>query len=201
MKLRILIATAVALLAVGATAAQAGAPPTVTTATVFTLPGGTTVVGALSTIVRTDDSANFSLRTSGLLPGHAITLWLLIFNEPTKCAVSHGCGVADLFNPATDSSVIWGAGRVIGGNGTANYAGHISVGDLNRPSALPDDMQRLFGPGLTNARGADFLFVVHDHFDATPGIVDQQIHSFGVGCPGNDGFNCIDRQASYNAAP
>jgi hypothetical protein len=112
-------------------------------------------------------------------------------------AVPHGCDLPDLGNP--EGSVIYGAGRVIGGSGTANYAGHISVGNLNRPSALPDDLQRVTGPGLTNARGADFLLVVHDHFDAQPGILDQQIHSFGVGCPGNDGFQCIDRQVSYNA--
>jgi hypothetical protein len=199
MRLRSSILAAIAMLAFGATAAQAGSPPTVTTAPVISLDAFTPVPGASSTIVRTDDGANFRLNTSGLPAGHAITLWLVIFNNPTACATPHACDEPDLGNPATQASVIYGTGRVIGGQGTVHYAGHISVGNLNRPSSLPDEMQRVFGPGLTSARGADFLLVVHDHFDAQPGIISQQIHSFGVGCPDNDGFKCIDRQVSYNA--
>jgi hypothetical protein len=198
MKLRFLLAAAVSVLAVGATAAQAGAPPTVVTAPVVTLPGFSVVPGASSTTVRTDDGVNFSLTTSGLPPGHAITLWLVIFNNPDKCAVPFECQPFVDFTEAAGASVIWGAGRVIAGDGTANYAGHISVGNLNRPSG-PDNLQNVLGNGLTNARGAHFLFVVHDHGVAQPGIVDQQIHSFGIGCPDDNGDLCTDRQASYNA--
>jgi hypothetical protein len=210
MKLRFLLIAAVALLAVGATAAQASAPPTVTTAGVIWLPDSGMsgpVAGASSTIVRTDDGANYSLTTSGLPVGHAITLWLVIFNNPAGCAVPYACTPGDLIpfggSGAAEDSVLWGAGRVIGPNGTANYAGHISIDKTDRPTA-PDNLTYLYGPGLTDPRGAHFLLVVHDHGVAQPGIVDQQIHSFGIGCPGTPGTpeqgnNCLDLQASYNA--
>jgi hypothetical protein len=198
MKLRYLLAASIAMLAVGITAAQGGAPPLVTTASVFSLPGGTTVAGASSTLVRHEDGVSFQLNTSGLLPGHAITLWLVIFNHPAGCVHPYACQPYVDFTVAAGTSIIWGAGRVIGGDGTANYAGHIAVGDLNRPSALPSNLQSVLGNGLTNALGAHFLLVVHDHGVTQPGEIDQQIHSFGVGCPGDDGNNCTDRQASYN---
>lgn len=198
MKLRFLLAASVAMLAVGATAAQAGGPPLVTTASVFLIPSGTTVAGASSTLVRHEDGVSFQLNTSGLLPGHAITLWLVIFNNPAGCKVAFHCEPFVDFTAKAGTSIIWGAGRVIGGDGTANYAGHIAVGNLNRPSALPSDFQSVLGDGLTNALGAHFLLVVHDHGVTQPGEIDQEIHSFGVGCPNNDGTLCTDRQASYN---
>lgn len=188
------------LLIFGAATAQAGAPPAKTTAGVFTLPDFAPVINASSKVVRTDGAANFSLRTTGLPDRHAVTLWLVIFNEPGQCATPNACDLVDIDpgSPA-DVSVIYGAGRVVGPRGEANYAGAIRVGDLNRPSALPDDMQRLFGPGLTDARGADLLLVLHDHTEVQPRRVAEQIHSFGVGCPGDDGFNCVDPQVSYNS--
>ncbi len=196
----IISALATLLVLCAAPAASAGAPPLKTTAGVFSLPDFSPVVGASSTIVRTDQGARFSLRTSGLPGGHAITLWLVIFNEPGNCLTPNACDLVDI-DPASPAgvSVIYGTGRVVGPSGQANYAGHIAVGNLNRPSALPDEMQRLFGPGLTDARGADFLLVVHDHTELEPGRIAEQIHSFGVGCPNDNGFACIDPQASYNS--
>jgi hypothetical protein len=201
MRTRILVSTlAVLVVFSAASAANAGAPPLKTTAAVFSLPDFAPIAGASSTIVRTDGGARFSLSTSGLPGGHAITLWLIIFNEPGNCATPNACDLGDI-DPASPAvvTVTFGAGRVVGPSGQANYAGHIAVGNLNRPSALPDEMQRLFGPGLTDARGADFLLVVHDHTELEPGRIAEQIHSFGVGCPGDDGFACVDPQASYNS--
>lgn len=71
MRTKVMLALAV-LLVFGAAAAQAGAPPSKTTARVFTLPDFAPVADASSSIVRTDRGANFSLRTSGLPARHAI---------------------------------------------------------------------------------------------------------------------------------
>src|ERR671934_1871660 len=112
MKLRFLLASVAVVLGLGATAAQAGAPPTVVTAPVFSLPSGTPVAGASSTTVRSDDGVSFSLTTSGLPAGHAITLWLVIFNNPAGCATPFQCQPFLDFTEAAGISIIWGAGRV-----------------------------------------------------------------------------------------
>lgn len=191
---------AAVLLVAAVATAQAGAPPSKTEADVFTLPDFAPVEGASSRIVRTDRGASFGLRTSGLPARHALTLWLVIFNDPARCETPDACDLVDIDpgSPA-DVSVIYGAGRVVGPEGKANFAGEIGVGNIDRPSALPDDMQRLFGSGLTDPRGADLLLVAHDHTDVQPKRVAEQIHSFGVGCPDDDGFKCVDPQISYNS--
>jgi hypothetical protein len=94
-------------------------------------------------------TTSFRVRTTGLAAGHADTLWVMVFNHPERC--SHPprpgvqCGIGDLEpfggDPAIDSSVLYGAGHVIGATGRATFAGTLAVGDADGA---------LFGNGLTN---------------------------------------------------
>ena len=66
----------------------------------------------------------FTLHTSGLPAGDAVTIWWVVFNHPEAC--SHGalglrCGERDFAEPAVDASVLYAAGQVIGGGGTGNF--------------------------------------------------------------------------------
>jgi hypothetical protein len=150
MKRRILVALALVGLLSVVVVSRAGAA-TQTTSPVATFAGAT--VGS-STLTRTGSGIAFSLSTSGLQAGHAVTVWWMVFN------------------PDGPVSVQYAAGHVIDEGGAAEFGGHLSVGDT--------DGVINGGPGLLDATGADVVLVVRDHGPADPGRVDQQVHTFDV---------------------
>lgn len=178
---------------IAAVPAQAGAA-TSSTRAVFLFPSSTTttltqVAGASSTVVRNAGGATLTLRTSELLAGDAVTVWWVVFNNPSACTSGHfglHCGPGDLGRPQTGASVLYAAGHVIGSSGVGDFGGRLRVGDTSGA---------LFGPGLTNPAGADIHLVVHDHGPADPALLPDEIHSFGV-C----NTTCHDVQVSVHEA-
>lgn len=142
-----------------------------------------TQVGS-STLVRTDAGLSASFQSSGLPAGQAVTLWFVVFNNPSACGGP--CGLADLLDPtqAAQGDFLVGAGNVVGGSGTANFGAHLAVGDL-RGSAfpeLPGDLEDM-AIGLTNPWGAQVGLLLHSHGPAVPGqVLASQISSFTGGC-------------------
>jgi hypothetical protein len=132
------------------------------------------IVVGTSTLTRTDSSLSFSLSTTGLEPGHAVTIWWMVAN------------------PDGGVAVLYGAGHVIDADGTAEFGGSLKVGDSNGYE-MGDDRS------LEDARGATVFLVVRDHGPAKPGIVEEQIHTFGV-CnpptPPETPLSCTDLQMS-----
>jgi hypothetical protein len=151
MKRRILV---VALALVGLLSAiplsRAGAA-TETSSPVATFAGA--VVGT-STLTRTGSGISFSLQTTGLEAGHAVTIWWMVFN------------------PDGPLSVQYAAGHVIDEGGAAGFGGHLQVGDTD--GVINN------GPGLLDALGANVVLVVRDHGPTDPGRVNEQIHTFDV---------------------
>lgn len=183
-------ALAVLLLAVmmigaqAATASAASAERDVTGVVTFTAPP-VPVSGGWSALVRNGSGVSMTLRTTGLTPGHAITVWWIVFNQPGNC--THGafglrCGEADLFEAPVQASVLYAAGHIIGGSGTGNYGATLRTGDTGGS---------LFGPGLVNPWTADVHLILHDHGAVEPGSRSSAIHSFGTCNP-----DCVDVQAS-----
>jgi len=117
-------------------------------ATQTTSPVGT------STLTRTGSGTSFSLRTTGLQAGHAVTVWWMVLN------------------PDGSVSVQYAAGHVIDEGGAAEFGGYLQVGDTD--GVIND------GPGLLDATGANVVLVVRDHGPADPGRVNQQVHTFDV---------------------
>ena len=167
--------------------------PTISTEQVNDLVNGGTVVGASSKITRTDQGITVSVKTT-VDPG-AYTMWLLIWNHPENC---HGndavpglrCvpGPPPNFDPP--SCVLYGAGHVVGNNGKLNYTAHQQAWV---PGSGPD-----CGNGLTNPRGADVHAAVRTHGEAIPGMIPEQIHTFGGACDIND---CSEIQAAPHEEP
>jgi hypothetical protein len=147
---RILVALALIGLLSVVVVGRAGAA-TQTTSPVATLAGATM---GTSTLTRTGSGIAFSLATSGLQAGHAVTIWWMVFN------------------PDGSVSVQYAAGHVIDEGGVAEFGGHLGVGDT--------DGVINGGPGLLDATGANVVLVVRDHGPADPGRVNQQIHTFGI---------------------
>src|SRR6056297_877377 len=66
-----------------------------------------------STLIRTNNGVNFRFATNELDPGHAYTLWVVIWNEPENCV--DGCDGPDLLTEAALPDMLYGAGTIVGG--------------------------------------------------------------------------------------
>ncbi len=134
-----------------------------------------TVVGT-STLTRTASGISFSLQTSGLEPGHAVTIWWMVIN------------------PDGEVAVLYAAGHVIDESGTAEFGGYLQVGDSDG-YVMGDDRS------LEDALQATVILVVRDHGPAKPGMVEEQIHTFGVCNPPTlpgEPLSCTDLQMSMH---
>ncbi|MEB8346832.1 hypothetical protein OO010_12290 [Flavobacteriaceae bacterium KMM 6898] len=152
---------------------------------VFDASDGTTVMGS-ATIHRSNNGVTINVKTSGLIPGNAYTMWIVAFNSPELC--EDGCDGPDL--GVANGDVMYGAGHVVGGNGKGNFSAHLSEGDVSG-SLFPQP-----SPGLIDGQTTEVHIVVRDHGPKIPGMVSEQIHSINGGCnPGdsNEGL-CNDVQ-------
>ena len=147
-KRRILVALALVGLLSVVVISRAGAA-TQTTSPVTTFAGQ--LVGT-STLTRTKSGIAFTLSTSGLEAGHAVTIWWMVFN------------------PDGTVSVQYAAGHVVGAGGTATFAGFLRVGDT---AGVINN-----GPGLLDALEANVVLVVRDHGLVDLAQVNQQILTF-----------------------
>jgi hypothetical protein len=111
------------------------------------------VVGS-STLNRSDSGISFSLQTTGLQAGHAVTIWWM------------------LFNPNGSVSVQYAAGHVIDEGGAAEFGGDLQEGDTR---GVVNG-----GPGLLDAQGAKVVLVVRDHGPKDPDRVEEQTHTIGA---------------------
>ena len=130
------------------------------------------IVVGTSTLTRTDSSISFSLSTTRLEPGHAVTIWWMVAN------------------PDGGMAVLYAAGHVIDSSGTAEFGGFLKVGD-SEGYEMGDDRS------LEDARGATVYLVVRDHGPAKPGIVEEQIQTFGA-CNPEGLQHCTDLQLSVH---
>jgi hypothetical protein len=156
--------------------------------------------GAWSRLLRNDSGISLTINTYGLEPGETFTVWWVVFNYPEFC--NGGCGEDDVLlfgGPAeVQGTVLYATGHVVGGSGQGKFGAHLSVGDAS-------DALLGIGPGLVNPRGAEVHVVVRSHGPLQPGLVDDQISTFGGGCnnappgtgaPGN--FACYDPQGTIH---
>jgi hypothetical protein len=171
-KRRLLITLAIVGLLAAIPLSRAGAA-TQTTSDVTLItdpPVDPPVVVGTSTLTRTESGISFTLQTTGLEPGHAVTVWWMVTN------------------PDGGMAVLYATGRVIGQPGTAQFGGYLQVGD-STGYVMGDDTT------LEDALEATVTFVVRDHGPIKPGeipgVIDDQIRTFGECNP-----TCADLQVS-----
>ena len=153
------------------------------TANVYTHPsqGPTVQVEGEAKLVTNRNGIHVSLHTSGLTPGHAYTVWWVVFNQPELClgglfgGLPFTCVPADvLFNAAgTNSDVAYATGHVVGGNGKATFSASLRTGPI--PGGW-------YGNALENPQGADVHLVLMDHGPVIPGLVANQTSTLRGGC-------------------
>jgi hypothetical protein len=185
----------VMLIVSGLSVAFASGPADVTPAVVVDLSDFSPIPGSSAQLVTNDQGASIRVNTSGLPPGHAVTLWWVVLNYPENCVGI--CDAPDAFPPPGNvnagASVSYAAGSVVGANGKASFAGHLPVGEDAPPWTV----------GLLYPRTAEFHFVLRDHGPMDPSIVSGQISTPGVGCsnipPFTGDYLCKDIQGGIFA--
>ena len=149
---------------------------------------GSIVNGSVSKLTRHDDALSMKVKTRELEPGAAYTVWWVVFNHPENCI--DGCDGDDVGSPAVDGTILWAAGGVVGNSGVEKFYGYL-------PENTPPTVDVRRGSGiLTNAGGAEIHLVVRSHGPAIPGLVEEQITTFGGGCDINV---CVNEQFTIHA--
>lgn len=135
-----------------------------------------------------------TISTSGLTPGHVVTLWWAFFNTPAGCANTI-CAPSDLNRLIVNGSLQFGGGQIVGANGRADFSGYVGVGDSSGYFALFPNMP---DPpvGLVDPKGAQIHLVIRDHGPASTdaATLSAQLNSFGGGCTPTN--TCTNVQAA-----
>jgi hypothetical protein len=139
------------------------------------------VVGSTQ-LVRGSNGINFTLATTGLEPGYAYTLWVVVFNDPSACTAPTPfslCSDPDVGNAAAMPDVIYGTGHIAGGSGEATFAGRRSGGDGSGSISAPVGLPAF---GLLDPAGAEILLVVHEHGPKLSQYMPDMTKTVGGGC-------------------
>lgn len=143
-----------------------------------------------SKIVRNNKGVSGNLSASlsnsvGSAEGLAVTLWIIIFNNPDECETPYACGAdADFVNPAVMPDALYGAGNIVDSSEEVSFGFHKKAGDNSGSIAdlfgMPTDEGEPFG--LRNPRGAEIHYVVRLHGPMIPMEMPAQIKSYEGGC-------------------
>ena len=187
MKPTTLVVAAIAIL-VATIAAPAVAAPTrnATTSPVTWFTEPDRPIG-VSTLVRSAEGVRMKYTTSELGAREATTMWWIVFNNPDGC--SDPCSPDDVFVngdaslgldlaaiAASDAVAGYSTGRLTNSQGRVTMTDRLAVG------ALEDEV--IFGepPILKDAMVAEVHLVIRTHGPAIPGLVAEQLSSYGGGC-------------------
>ena len=140
-----------------------------------------------STLVRHDDGVSMRFSTSELLPREAITIWWVVFNNPAGCSTP--CGPDDVFvdgdaSLGLDQAAIDSADVVAGygGGRLTNPAGRVTIVGSLEEGATGEGLILGTPPLLKDSRAAEIHLVARTHGPAIPGMVEEQLGSYGGGC-------------------
>ena len=145
-------------------------------------------------IVRTNKGISGNIKVhlgndEGSAKGLAVTLWLIIFNNPDECVEGPGMcgadGVTDFTNPDVMPDAVYGGGNIVGASERARIGFHYKAGENTGSIAdlfgMPvDDNDDSFG--LIYPRDAEVHYVLRFHGPLNPEEMPAQIQSYGGGC-------------------
>ena len=161
------------------------------------------VPGAFSKLWRRNKEVSAVIHSTGLEAKAAYTVWM-VFENPELCS-DNSCGPDDIFdmdgmllmNPygtfgtlGVNVSVQWVDGKVISASGNATFT--FKAYENNPPGEV------LFGPGLTAVMESEIHFVIRNHGQVIPDLLEMQISTFSGGCEINE---CTDEQYAIHLAP
>ena len=188
LKISLLAAVCLALTAIGlaafqASAATKGLSPVYWFEDTVQTPG-TEVPGAYSTLLRSSNGVTAEMHTSGLIAGHAYTVWWVVFNNPALCVA--GCDGNDVGaalgsgNNPIGIGVLYAGGHVIGSDGKFSFGASLQEGSTVGCQTMPPFVGVC--TALVDSSTAEIHLVLHDHGPPIPGKVNEQISTFHGGC-------------------
>lgn len=153
-------------------------------AEVHAIGGPAIIPQAGASLSRNNQGVLGTFSTSGLTPGHVITLWWAIYNNPEYCAMA-SCIPPDLNNPAVNGSLQFGGGTIADVGGRVNFMGYLAEGD-NTGFYLDPGFPNMPNPapGIVNPNKAQIHLAVRTHGmpNPDPVIFNEQLTSFTGGC-------------------
>ena len=154
------------------------------TNSVHAIATGTVVPAAGASLSRNNNGVFATISSSGLTPGHVITFWWVIYNNPEFCA-NTSCAPPDLNNPAVNGSLQYGGGTIADLGGRVNFSGYLAVGD-NTGFYLNPMFPNMPNPspGIVSAKKAQIHLALRSHGfpNVDAAIFQQQLTSFPGGC-------------------
>jgi len=136
-------------------------------------------VKGAATLLRRANSLEGSFHSSELQPNSAYTLWWMIHSHPEKCTNKPFCHTADLFNPATGTSVFYAGALISSGNGQGNASFTLQSGAL--PAGIGTmDFKTNVVPGLPAGAGltAQVKIVAKVHGPVDASKADVQLGTY-----------------------
>ena len=138
--------------------------------------GGLDGITGTSTLHRNKNGITVNFKAENLYPG-AYTIWWVIWNYPQECAFPGECDEPDFKTPViVGVDLLYAGGHVVGNNGKANISGHLNAGDAS--GSIFSDM----GVKVGNTFSSEVHVVLRTHGPKVPGVVNEQISSYGGGC-------------------
>ena len=132
------------------------------------------VPGSNAKLVTNKNGAAVSIDTN-FPPGHAVTLWWVVINNPSACAASPCTGPDILFNNmAIEAQITYGGGHVVDEDGQFTLGAHLNAGPL--PGGWFE------GQGFTDPTTAEIHVVLNDHEDRLPDYMPNMIQTYRGGC-------------------
>lgn len=182
----LLAALTLTLTALAAAPGQAANHGASSTSDIAAFADPATTVGR-SHLVRTDRGALATFRTSDLPASEALTLWWVVFNDPSGC--TGPCGEDEIFvDGDPQQGLNWpgiAAADIVAGyaDGTVSDAkGRAFMKAAVQTGGAVDEIIFGDGPILKDSIGAEIHLVVRSHGPAIPGLVDVQTGSYAGGC-------------------
>lgn len=170
---------------IGPTTATAGGSDISKSPPIWTF-AATPPVG-MTRLIRTTNGLTAQFKTTGLTAGHAVTLWIMFFDNPDACLSPGACDPGiDIGRPGVRFDFHYAGGHIVNSNKTT-ITGHLQVGDLSTSGWAElveiGGAPPFFVTPLTNPRGAQVTLALHSHGPAQSGAaLRAQLSSYLGGC-------------------
>jgi len=138
-------------------------------------------------LVRTPQGLTAQFKTTGLTAGHAVTLWIMFFDNPDACLTPGACNPdIDIGRPGVRFDFHYASGHIVNARNTT-ISGHVQVGELSTSGWAElveiGGAPPFFVTPLTNPLGAQVILALHSHGPAQPGTaLPAQMSSYLGGC-------------------
>lgn len=141
-------------------------------------------------LIRSPQGLTAQFKTTELTAGHAVTLWIMFFDNPEACTVPGFCNPdIDIGRDGVRFDFHYAGGHIVNDSKTT-LTGHVRVGELSTSGWA--ELVALGGPGapppffvtpLTNPMGAQVILAIHSHGPAQRGRnLAAQMSSYTGGC-------------------